>query len=134
MLLNTNQKLIVMRNPLRWKSGVLSLLLLGLACSLALAQVTVTGTVTSEEEGPIPGVNIVIEGTVTGTVTTVDGNYSIDVPGPDAVLIFSSIGYSTQAITVGDRTSIDVLMVADVTSLDEIVVIGYGTQKKKAEP
>jgi iron complex outermembrane receptor protein len=110
---------------------MLSLLLMGFAVSLAYAQVTVTGTVTSEEEGPIPGVNIVIEGTVTGTVTMVDGTYSIDVTGPDAVLIFSAIGYTTQAITVGDRTTIDVLMVPDVTSLDEIVVIGYGTQKKK---
>ena len=121
-----------MRTPTWWKSGLLALFLLGFAGSMAFAQQrTVTGTVTSEEEGPIPGVNIVIQGTVTGAVTDIEGNYSITVPGPDAVLVFSSIGYTTQSIPVGDRSVIDVVMTPDVTSLDEIVVIGYGTQKKK---
>ncbi|MCK4748300.1 MAG: carboxypeptidase-like regulatory domain-containing protein, partial [Bacteroidales bacterium] len=121
-----------MRIPLLWKRGILSLLLFGFAISLTFAQErTVTGNVSSESEGPIPGVNIVIQGTVTGAVTDIDGNYSITVPGPDAVLVFSSIGYATQAITVGSQSTITVLMLADITSLDEIVVIGYGTQKKK---
>ncbi|MEN8228188.1 MAG: SusC/RagA family TonB-linked outer membrane protein [Bacteroidota bacterium] len=121
-----------MRNSILWRGGILSLLLIGFAVSFASAQErTVTGQVTSEEEGSIPGVNIVIQGTVTGAVTDVDGNYSIVVPGPDAVLVFSSIGYATQAIPVGDQSIIAVLMMPDVTALDEIVVIGYGTQKKK---
>jgi iron complex outermembrane receptor protein len=64
-------------------------------------------------------------------VTDVDGNFSITVPGPDAVLLFTSIGYSTQSVTVGNQTTINVTLVEDVTQLDEIVVIGYGTQKKK---
>ena len=85
-----------MRNSNLWKGGILSLLLLGMAISFASAQQrTVTGQVTSEEEGPIPGVNIVIQGTVTGAVTDVDGNYSITVPGADAVLVFSSIAKKT---------------------------------------
>jgi len=133
LLSNANLKTTsIMRNSAWWKSGLLSLLLLGFAFSLTFAQErTVTGTVSSAAEGTIPGVNIVIQGTTQGAVTDVDGNYSITVPGPDAVLMFSSIGYGTQAITVGSQTVINVTLVEDVQTLDEIVVIGYGTQKKK---
>ncbi|MEN8202175.1 MAG: SusC/RagA family TonB-linked outer membrane protein [Bacteroidota bacterium] len=121
-----------MRNSAWRKSGILALFLFGFAISLTYAQQrTVTGQVSSEEEGTIPGVNIVIQGTTTGAVTDVDGNYSINVPGPDAVLVFSSIGYSTHSVTVGNQSTINVVLEPDVTSLDEIVVIGYGTQKKK---
>ncbi|MDX1779145.1 MAG: TonB-dependent receptor plug domain-containing protein, partial [Thermodesulfobacteriota bacterium] len=121
-----------MRNSSLWKSGLLSLLLLGFAFSMAYAQQrTVTGTVTSDELGALPGVNIVIQGTTTGAVTTGDGTYSISVPGPDAVLVFSFIGYTTEAVTVGDQSVIDVTLAPDVTSLDEIVVTAYATQKKK---
>jgi TonB-linked SusC/RagA family outer membrane protein len=121
-----------MRNSAWWKSGFLSLLLFGFAISLTFAQErTVTGTVSSDAEGTIPGVNIVIQGTTQGAVSDVDGNYNISVPGPDAVLMFSSIGYANQIITVGSQTIINVTLAEDVTALDEIVVIGYGTQKKK---
>jgi len=121
-----------MRKSAWWKSGFLSLILLGFAISLAFAQeITVTGTVSSDAEGPIPGVNIVIQGTTQGAVTDVDGNFTITVPGPDAVLVFTSIGYASQNITVGNQTSINVVLTEDVQALDEIVVIGYGTQKKK---
>ncbi|PID92283.1 MAG: SusC/RagA family TonB-linked outer membrane protein, partial [Bacteroidetes bacterium] len=92
---------------------------------------TITGNVTSAEEGPIPGVNVVVQGTTIGAVTDIDGNYSITVPSADAILLYSSIGYTKQAIPVADQSVIDVVLVTDVTSLDEIVVIGYGTQKKK---
>jgi len=121
-----------MRNSAWWKSGFLSLILFGFAISLTFAQeTTVTGSVSSDAEGPIPGVNIVIQGTTTGAVTDVDGNFTITVSGPDAVLVFTSIGYAAQNITVGNQTSINVTLVEDVLALDEIVVIGYGTQKKK---
>lgn len=121
-----------MRRSTLWKSGVLSLLLLGFALSVTFAQQrTVTGTVTSEDQGALPGVNIVVQGTTQGAVTDGQGNYSISVPGDDATLVFSFIGYSTQAVPVGNQTTINVLMVADVTSLDEIVVTAYATQKKK---
>jgi len=121
-----------MRKSAWWKSGFLSLILLGFAMSLTYAQeITVTGTVSSDAEGPIPGVNIVIAGTTQGAVTDVDGNYSITVPGPDAILVFTSIGYAAQNVTVGNQTTINITLVEDVTQLDEIVVIGYGTQKKK---
>jgi TonB-linked SusC/RagA family outer membrane protein len=115
-----------------WKSGILSLLLFGFAVSVTFAQQrTVTGTVTSEDQGALPGVNIVIQGTTQGAVTDASGNYSIVVPGPDAVLVFSFIGYTTQAVPVGSQTTVSVLMMPDVTSLDEIVVTAYATQRKK---
>ncbi len=121
-----------MRNSAWWKSGFLSLILFGFAISLTFAQeTTVTGSVSSDTEGPIPGVNIVIQGTTQGAVTDVDGNFSITVPGPDAVLVFTSIGYAAQNVTVGNQTSINLTLAEDVMALDEIVVIGYGTQKKK---
>jgi len=120
-----------MRNYSLWKGSLMLLFLFGFALSSVFAQQrTVTGTVTSEELGALPGVNIVIQGTTTGAVTDIDGNYTISVPGPDAILVFSFIGYSTVAVTVGDQTTIDQIMVPDVTALDEIVVTGYTAQRR----
>ncbi|MCK4700606.1 MAG: TonB-dependent receptor plug domain-containing protein, partial [Bacteroidales bacterium] len=120
-----------MRNSILRRGGMLFLLLFGLAISFAYAQErTVTGKVTSAE-GVLPGVNIVIQGTVTGAVSDVEGNYSIVVPGPDAVLVFSSIGFTTKAVPVGNQSTIDMVMVLEVTSLSEIVVTAYATQQKK---
>jgi len=92
---------------------------------------TVSGTVTAEEEGPIPGVNIFIQGTTVGTISDLDGSYKLTVPGPDAILIFSSVGYKTQSITVGNQSVIDVVLEADVTALQEVVVTGYTAQSKR---
>ncbi|WP_282160916.1 SusC/RagA family TonB-linked outer membrane protein [Ulvibacterium marinum] len=89
----------------------------------------VTGVV-SDVNGPLPGVNIVVKGTTTGTATDFDGNYSIEVDKLIAVLVFSSIGYFNQEISVNGKDVINVLLVEDAKSLDEVVVIGYGTQKK----
>jgi TonB-linked SusC/RagA family outer membrane protein len=121
-----------MRRSTLWKSGVLSLLLLGFALSVSFAQQrTVTGTVTSEDQGALPGVNIVVQGTTQGAVTDGNGNYSISISGDDATLVFSFIGYTTQAVPVGNQTTINLTLAPDVTSLDEIVVTAYATQKKK---
>jgi len=121
-----------MRISTLWRSTILSLLIYGFMISLAYAQErTVTGKVSSEEEGPLPGVNILIQGTGQGTVSDIEGNYSIVVPGPEAVLVFSSIGYTTEAVTVGNQSVIDMVLVADVTSLKEIVVTGYTAQSKR---
>ncbi len=121
-----------MRRSTLWKSGVLSLLLLGFALSVTFAQQrTVTGNVTSEDQGALPGVNIVVQGTTQGAVTDGQGDYSISITGDDATLVFSFIGYSTQAVPVGTQTSLNITLEADVTSLDEIVVTAYATQKKK---
>ena len=121
-----------MRRSTLWKSGVLSLLLLGFALSVTFAQQrTVTGTVTSEDQGALPGVNIVVQGTTQGAVTDGQGNYSISVTGDEATLVFSFIGYSTQAVPVNEQTTINLTLAPDFTSLDEIVVTAYATQKKK---
>ncbi len=121
-----------MRKSTMWKSGILSLILFGLAICGAYAQErTVTGTVTSEDQGALPGVNIVVQGTTRGAVTDVNGAYSISVPGDNAVLLFSFIGYATESVPVGDRSVVDVTLSEDVTSLEEIVVTAYATQKKK---
>lgn len=115
-----------------WRRGILTLLLFGFAISFACAQGrTVKGKVTSATEGPLPGVNVVLQGTVQGTMTDVNGNYSIAVPGPEAVLTFSYISYTTQNVTVGTQTTIDVVLAPAATSLTEVVVVGYGTQKKR---
>jgi TonB-linked SusC/RagA family outer membrane protein len=96
---------------------------------LAPNAVTITGKVMDEENSPLPGVNILEKGTTNGTTTDSNGAYTISVSGPDAVLVFSFIGYVSQEIQVSNRTSIEISMQPDVQSLQEVVVIGYGTQK-----
>lgn len=93
-------------------------------------QLTVTGEVTSADDGlPLPGVNVIVKGTSTGTNTDFDGKYSLTVQS-GAVLEFSYIGFKAVTITVGNQTTINVAMQTDVESLGEIVVVGYGTQRK----
>ncbi len=114
------------------KSILSSLLLLLFVSGIVVAQErTISGTVTSIEDGAsIPGVNVLVKGTTTGTITDVDGRYRIQVGGEDAVLVFSYIGFESVEIEVGARSTIDVQMAADVTQLSEVVVTGYGTQLK----
>ncbi len=96
-----------------------------------LQQQKVTGTVTDASTGEaLPGVNILIEGTNQGVITDMDGKYSIDVPGPTAVLLFSYVGYTSERVEVGTQSSIDIAMALDVTNLEEVVVVGYGTTRK----
>ncbi|OBX26899.1 TonB-linked SusC/RagA family outer membrane protein [Gelidibacter algens] len=91
---------------------------------------TVTGTVTSAEDNlPIPGVNVLVKGTNRGTSTDFDGNYSLQVAKGE-VLEFSSIGFKSVDITIDSQTTLNVGLVSDVEALGEIVVIGYGTQRK----
>lgn len=93
--------------------------------------VEITGRVTSSDDlGGLPGVNVILKGTSQGTVTDVEGNYSIEVPDANSILVYSSVGYVTQEFNVGNQTILDIVMTADVTALEEIVVVGYGTQKK----
>ena len=96
---------------------------------IVLQAQTVTGRVLSEEDNePLIGVSIFVKGTTHGTVTDLEGNYSIEVPSADAILVFSSVGYIKQEITVGTQTVINLTMIADISTLSEIVVVGYGTQ------
>jgi TonB-dependent starch-binding outer membrane protein SusC len=96
-----------------------------------LQQQKITGTITDSNNGePLPGVSIQVEGTNTGTVSDMSGKYSIDVPSPSSVLVFSYVGYLSEKIVVSSQTAIDVKLALDVKKLDEIIVVGYGTQKK----
>src|SRR6478736_810306 len=100
-------------------------------CVSASAQRAVQGTVTSAEDGqPIPGVNVIVEGTSTGTATDVEGKYSLQLAEGQNMLHFSFVGYATQTVTVGDRSQVDVQLASDTQTLEEVVVIGYGVQKK----
>ncbi|MEQ9439254.1 MAG: TonB-dependent receptor [Cyclobacteriaceae bacterium] len=92
----------------------------------------IRGTVVDQDSNePLPGVNILAKGTTTGTVTDVDGSYSLTVSDEVTVLTFSSIGYLSEEVEIGSRTEINITLSPDIQSLQEIVVIGYGTQEKK---
>ena len=95
-----------------------------------LAQINVTGVVSSYSGELLPGVNVVIKGTATGASTDFDGKFSISVPDASSVLVFSYIGFENQEIVVGNQTTINVTLNASAESLDEIIVVGYGTQRK----
>jgi len=98
---------------------------------LAAADRTVKGTVTSPETNePLPGVSIILKGTQRGTTTDAAGKFQLDVPDENATLIFSFVGYLSQEVVVGNRTDISIALQLDTKALDEIVVVGYGTQKK----
>jgi TonB-linked SusC/RagA family outer membrane protein len=96
----------------------------------APVDVTVSGTISDETNTRLPGVNVLLKGTSVGTTTDASGQFTIRVPDENAILVVSFIGYTSQEITVGSRTSIDIQLVPDVTQLGEVVVVGYGTQKK----
>src|SRR5882762_7328623 len=91
---------------------------------------TVSGKVTNEKGEAIPGVNVVERGTASGTVTDANGKYTLVVADENSSLVFSFIGYTNQEIPVNGRATIDVAMLEDVAALAEVVVVGYGTQKK----
>jgi len=95
-------------------------------------EMTVSGVVTDAESGDgLPGVNVVEQGTQRGVITNLDGEYTIDVEGPGSTLIFSFVGYVSENIQVGNQSEINLELVPDLTELNEVVVIGYGVQKKK---
>ena len=92
---------------------------------------TVKGVITEASGDPIPGVNIVLKGTTTGAITDLDGNYTLTVPDENAVLVFSYVGYLNQEVAVGNQTSIDITLLEDVVGLEEVIVVGYGSQRKQ---
>ena len=127
--------------PLRsWKwSRLVTLLLLSgglapLVPTAAYAQVagarTVSGKITSDNGEGIPGVTVVVKGTTTGTTTDATGAYTLSVPNDNSILVFSSIGYAKQEIAVGKRTNLSPSLVPETQALNDVQVVGYGTQKK----
>ena len=117
-----------MKNPA--KKLFLALLCVGLTWSLS-AQTTITGIVTDETGEPLIGAGVMVEGTQIGTVTGLDGDYSLTVPADAVNLVFSYIGFASQTIAIEGRTRIDVVLGADQTYLDEVVVVGYATVKRR---
>ena len=94
-------------------------------------EIDVTGQVINSEDGSaLPGVSVAIKGTTTGAITDAEGRYRITVPNAESILVFSFVGFLTEEITTGNRTTIDVRLAGDLKSLSEVVVVGYGTQKK----
>ncbi|MCK5281725.1 MAG: carboxypeptidase-like regulatory domain-containing protein, partial [Cyclobacteriaceae bacterium] len=92
----------------------------------------ITGKVTSDDDPEgLPGVNVLLKGSSTGSVTDIEGNFTLEVPDENAVLVFSSVGFLQQEVIVGNQSVINLILAVDVTTLGEIVVIGYGTQQKK---
>lgn len=124
------------QNAYLWMISINSIIMLFLATivcdvSAATQDGSVKGTVTDSETGlPLPGVNILLRGSMSGTITDVDGNYEINVPDNMGTLVFSFIGYETQAIAVEGRTQVDIVLEVSTEMLDEVVVVGYGEMKK----
>lgn len=90
----------------------------------------ITGTVVDDTDFPMPGVTVLVEGTSRGTVTDIDGNFSIDA-NPGEVLVFSFVGYSSQRVVIGNETNLQIKLGEDIAVLGEVVVIGYGAMKEK---
>jgi TonB-linked SusC/RagA family outer membrane protein len=124
------QKKFELTGSIIYRLGLVFLFLFALNSNMYAQSTTITGTVTDASSNEaLPGVTIVVLGTTNGTVTDISGNYSLQVDAGD-VLRYTSVGYVSEEITVGNQSVIDVLLVADVTSLQEIVVIGYGSVKR----
>nr|MBZ1362440.1 TonB-dependent receptor [Dyadobacter fermentans] len=122
-----------MRSGWIMKIVLLNLLLLISLCSYARAATDkkITGKVVdSKDASPLPGVNVLIKGTGIGTSTDASGNYEINVPNESSALVFSFVGFTSQEITVGNQSAIDVNLATDAKALTEVVVIGYGTVRK----
>ena len=124
-----------MNKPLHYLPGKgLVVLMIFLLCVTVLQaqQRTISGKVTDGSNGlPLVGGTVQIKGTTLGTITDIDGMFEIDVSGPEDILVFSFVGLTAQEIVVGDQQYIEITMEVDISELDEIVVIGYGTKRKE---
>jgi len=115
----------------KFTKSLLALMLLFCTTSAFAQTATVSGTVTDAANAPLIGVNVAVKGTSNGTITDVNGKYVLQQQVPsNAVLVFSYVGYLSQEVTVGDRRTVNVSMSEDTKKLDELVVVGYGVQRK----
>ncbi|RRB04713.1 TonB-dependent receptor [Larkinella rosea] len=110
---------------------LLVLYLMIVAVTGAFAQNTIKGKVTGGQADALPGVSILVKGTTQGTTTAADGTYSLNVSNKNATLVFSFIGYVSQEVAIAGRSVIDVKLADDISTLNEVVVVGYGEQKKE---
>ena len=106
-------------------------LLLSVFCFMAYAQKTVTGTVKDATGEPMIGVSVVVDGTTNGAMTDLDGHFTIQKVPNNGVLKFSYVGYKEQKLPVAGKNTLTVVLQEDAMGLDEVVVVGYGTMKKK---
>ena len=127
--MNEQKRMKMKSDRMMWKR-LLFLFLLTVTSTVAFAQGKVSGTVVDDTGEAIIGASVVVKGTGNGTVTDIDGNYTILNVPQGATLVFSYVGYRTQNITVAGNSQINVTMVEDKQSLDEVVVVGYGVQRK----
>ncbi|GAB3700105.1 TonB-dependent receptor [Spirosoma flavus] len=118
-------------NRLGRNSFGLMLLLTLLGTVSAMAQSRVTGKVIDDQGQGLPGVSIVVKGTTTGTVSSADGTYGLNVPNKTATLIYSFIGYTSQEVPINNRDAINITLATDNKMLNEVIVVGYGEQKKE---
>jgi TonB-linked SusC/RagA family outer membrane protein len=110
---------------------ILLIFLLVISVSVFAQTKSITGRVTDSTGDSLPGVTVVIKGAVTGTITDMDGNYSLTNVSSETTLVFSFIGMASQEVTVGNQSTISITLLADAVGLEEIVAIGYGTVRKK---
>ena len=119
-----------MKRKVKWGGRLLA----SFVCSLFLmsmhAQVSVTGTVSDSQNEPLIGASIVVKGTTNGAITDVDGKFMLKVPNSNATLVFTFVGYDKKEVALNGRRTLNVVLQENLKTIDEVVVVGYGTQKR----
>ena len=112
-----------------WKSGLFALLFMVVSTFSFGQAFNVKGVLTSETGETLPGASVILKGTSTGTTTDAEGKYSLNLPDSKGTLVFTYIGYVAQEVAVANKSQIDVQLLTNDKTLEEVVVVGYGTQK-----
>jgi TonB-linked SusC/RagA family outer membrane protein len=132
MLLKSKSKLIIYKNHSFMKQYQKIFFALLFFCQFAFSQTTISGKVTDNNNLPLMGVSVILQGSSIGTTTDFDGKYSLSYNiNENAILSFSYIGFEQQEIVIGNRSTIDVQLIEETDYLDEVIVVGYGSQLKK---
>lgn len=119
------------KKKLNLSRGIMYMLLWIFSLSIFAQNIEIKGTVNDVNDEALPGVNVVVKGVSGGVATDIDGNFNITVFNENAVLVVSFVGYETQEITVGKKRDLNIILREDITLIDEVVVVGYGTQKEQ---
>ena len=123
------------RKPVRYQKGIwkLATLIIFIGCfsgNVSAQDLIITGTVRAPTGEPLPGANVSVRGTTQGSITNLDGEFSIEVPSRESLLVFSFIGYASHEMKVGNQTTINVVLEENLSALNEVVVVGYGSQER----